>query len=170
MLRRRFICFAFLPARFRIFRAAVGEKGRTVAVLSVSTFTVRPDGYEDFAFESLHASGAYKEEILRRSGDDTERSALFDVASSAPWPKPYTMRYLRNGFLDGWRGREGELAADTDTKRSLAEAIENSDLRVLPVTAGEAVDLIADLEPAADLVSSIARHAERILAVRAGAR
>jgi nitronate monooxygenase len=126
-------------------------------------------GTRFIATNEANITPAYKGEILRRTGDETERSELFDLAASAPWPKPYTMRYLRNRFLDGWRGREDELAADADTKRCFADAIERYDLGILPVAAGEAVDLIGKLESASDLVGSIARQAEQIFALRAGA-
>lgn len=97
-------------------------------------------------------------------GDDTERSRVLDIARRAPWPERYTARTLRNAFLDRWRGREAELEASEEAKADYRMAADRRDLSVVPVWAGEAIDLITDLPPAADLVAHIATEAEEALA------
>jgi nitronate monooxygenase len=106
--------------------------------------------------------------IVAGRGDDTERSRVLDIARGSPWPGHYTARTLRNPFLDRWRGREAELVADDEARAGYRAAADRGDLSVVPVWAGEAVDLITDLPPAGDLVRAIAADAEAALR-RAGA-
>lgn len=102
--------------------------------------------------------------IVAHGGDDTERSRILDIARGSPWPRQYTARTLRNSFLERWRGREDELAADDGAQRAYAEAASAGDLAVVPVWAGEAIDLIDDVPSAADLVPAIVADAEAALA------
>lgn len=107
--------------------------------------------------------------IIEGRGEDTERSTVLDIARGAPWPSKYPARTLRHPFIERWRGREDELAADAGAKRAYREAAERGELPPEPVWASEAIDLITDLRPAADLVGAIAAQAEEALA-RAGTR
>jgi nitronate monooxygenase len=101
--------------------------------------------------------------IIDGRGEDTERSRVLDIARGAPWPERYTARTLRNAFLDRWRGREADLEADEAARADYRRAADRGDLAVVPVWAGEAVDLITELTPAADLVARIAAEAEEAL-------
>ena len=74
---------------------------------------------------------------------------------------------VRNPFFDRWRGREDELAADSAARQAYQEAVARGDLPPDPVWASEAIDLITELSPAADLVGALAAQAEEAL-VRAG--
>jgi nitronate monooxygenase len=112
--------------------------------------------------EALNAPGV-TEAIVAHTGDDTERSRVLDIARGAPWPHHYTARTLRNAFLERWRGREDELANDAAAQRAYAEAASEGDLAVIPVWAGEAIDLIHDAPSATDLVRAIVAEAEAAL-------
>jgi nitronate monooxygenase len=105
--------------------------------------------------------------ILEGGGGDTERNRVLDIARGALWPSRYSARTLRNDFLDHWRGREAELEADEEAKAAYVAAAAEGDMSVLPVWASEAIDLIATLSPAADLVAQLSREAEEAL-TRAG--
>jgi nitronate monooxygenase len=105
--------------------------------------------------------------ILEGRGSDTERSRVLDVVRDSPWPPEYAARTLGNSWLDEWRGREAELAADQRAKQAYRDDVARGALPPQPVWAGEAVDLIDDLPSAADLVGTLAAHAEDALA-RAG--
>ncbi|WP_431899921.1 NAD(P)H-dependent flavin oxidoreductase [Nonomuraea sp. bgisy101] len=105
--------------------------------------------------------------IVAGRGQDTERSSILDIARGSRWPAKYPARTLGHPYLDHWRGREAELAADPDARQAYQDGVVRGDLPPLPVWAGEAVDLITDLPPAADLVATLARQAEDALA-RAG--
>jgi nitronate monooxygenase len=78
----------------------------------------------------------------------------------APWPERYTARTLSNVFLDRWRGRDAELGANEAAKADYRAAADRGDRSVIPVWAGEAIDLITDLTPAVDVVTRIAGEAE----------
>jgi nitronate monooxygenase len=120
------------------------------------------------ALEALVAPSVAKA-IIEGVGEDTERSRVSDIARGSPWPSKYAARTLRNPFFDRWRGREDELAADSDAQQAYREAIARGDLPPEPVWASEAIDLITELSPAAELVGALAAQAEEAL-VRAGSR
>ncbi|MFG2791873.1 NAD(P)H-dependent flavin oxidoreductase [Streptomyces sp. NPDC048419] len=105
--------------------------------------------------------------IVEGRGQDTERNRVLDIARGSRWPERYTARTLGHPFLDRWRDREAELAADPRARQDYREGVERGDLPPLPVWAGEGVDLIHDLPSAADLVGALAEQAEQALA-RAG--
>ncbi len=115
------------------------------------------------SLEALVPAGITKA-IIDGSGEDTERSRVLDIARGAPWPQRYTARTLRNSFLDRWRDREEELAADAAAQQEYRSAASGNDMAVVPVWASEAIDLITSLQPAADLVALIAAEAEHALA------
>jgi nitronate monooxygenase len=118
-------------------------------------------------YATLEAVGprVAKERIVAATGDKTIRSILFDIARRNVWPAPYTGRVLRNEFSERWRGREAELmqhqaeeAARYDKARS------ESDFDTAAVIAGEAVDMISDIPPAAEVVGRIVKEASALLA------
>jgi nitronate monooxygenase len=106
--------------------------------------------------------------IIEGRGEDTERSTVLDIARGSPWPAKYPGRTLAHPFLDQWRGREAELAADDDAKRAYREGVARGELPPVPVWASEAIDLITGLVPAADLVGVLAAEAEEALARASG--
>ena len=118
-------------------------------------------------FASREAGGpqAAKERIVAAGGDNTIRSILFDIARRNVWPAPYTGRVLRNAFSERWRGREPELLQHQEAEAArYDEARAAGDFDTAAVIAGEAVDLIADIPPAAEIVESMAKEAEALLA------
>ena len=117
--------------------------------------------------ESL-AGPEIKKAIVEGHGEDTERSRVLDIARGSRWPAKYPGRSLGHPYLDEWRGRDDELAADAGARQAYREGVARGDLPP-PVWAGEAVDLITDLLSAADLVAALAVQAQDALA-RAGAR
>ncbi|MFF4754647.1 NAD(P)H-dependent flavin oxidoreductase [Streptomyces sp. NPDC002514] len=107
--------------------------------------------------------------IVEGHGEDTERNRVLDIARGSRWPARYTARTLGHPFLDAWRGREDELAADPHARHAYRDAVAGGRIPGLPRWAGEGVDLIDDLPSAADLVGTLAAGAEEALA-RAGRR
>ncbi len=105
--------------------------------------------------------------IVEGRGEDTERNRVLDIARGSRWPSRYTARTLGYRYLDQWRGREAELAADGQAQQDYQDDVARGEVPPLPVWAGEAVDLITDLPPAADLVATLAIQAEDAL-TRAG--
>ena len=102
--------------------------------------------------------------IIEGRGEHTERSTLLDIARGSRWPARYPARTLGHPFLDQWRGREDELAADADARRAYRDGVARGELPPQPVWASEAIDLIDDLPSAADLVGTLAAQAEQALA------
>ena len=113
--------------------------------------------------EALGPPGVAKA-VIEHGGEDTERSRVSDIAMGAPWPPKYPARTLRNQFFDRWYGREDELAADPAARHAYREAVARGDLPARPVWASEAIDLITEITPAADLVGMLAAQAEEALA------
>ena len=107
--------------------------------------------------------------IVEGRGEDTERNTVLDIARGSRWPARYSARTLGHPFLEQWRGREDELAADTDAKRAYQDLVARGELPTLPVWASEAIDLITDRPSASDLVGALVAQAEDALA-RAGTR
>ena len=105
-----------------------------------------------------------KERIVAAEGVQTQRTRVFDAVRRYEWPDGYTGRALRNPFLERWDGREDDLTAALDAEgRTFQEAVREGDFDTAMVWAGEAVDLIASVADAGELVRSIGAEAESSL-------
>jgi nitronate monooxygenase len=121
-------------------------------------------GTRFYATQEAVGSPVAKERIVAATGDKTIRSILFDIARRNVWPAPYTGRVLRNEFSERWRGREAELMqhqAEEATRYDKARA--EGDFDTAAVIAGEAVDMIADIPPAAEVVDRMVKEASALL-------
>ncbi|MFJ1459516.1 NAD(P)H-dependent flavin oxidoreductase [Nocardia sp. N2S4-5] len=101
--------------------------------------------------------------LLEARGQDTESNRTLDIARGSAWPDRYPARTLRNDFLDKWRGRDDELRESPDAFREYRALADRNDLAATPIWAGQGVGLVTAVEPAADLVHSLAAEAERTL-------
>jgi nitronate monooxygenase len=124
-------------------------------------------GTRFLATPEVLAAGAVVKAIIEGAGEDTERTRVLDIARRVAWPARYTGRALRNAFADQWRGREEELEGDEAAQEAFLAALERGDPAAVPVWASEAIDLVTEVVPAAELVGVIAGEAEAALA-RAG--
>lgn len=103
--------------------------------------------------EALDVDGA-KRRLVEASGDDTIRGVVYDIARGPEWPEGYTGRSLRTGLTDRWTGDEAGLRARVDeVRREHERAAAEDDLSVRVVWAGEGVDGIDDVRPAAEVVA-----------------
>jgi nitronate monooxygenase len=102
--------------------------------------------------------------ILAGSGQDTERGTVLDIVRGSGWPSRYSARTIRHPFAQQWRGRDEELANDSAARQAYHQAMDRGELPPVPVRASEAIGLITDIRPAADLVSDLVRDAEAALA------
>jgi nitronate monooxygenase len=117
------------------------------------------------ADESLMDERARARIVAARAAD-TQRTRVFDIIREYSWSEPYTGRALRNRFCSDWHDRERELAAALATEMpKYGRAVEQGDFETAVVFAGEAVDLINDVVPAAELVRRISVEAEAQLRV-----
>ncbi len=122
-------------------------------------------------YASVEALGSdlAKQRIVQAHGHDTARTRVFDIVRNLNWPEANTGRALRNRFLERWDGREEELAAAlVDESVAYADAARDGNFETAVVWAGEAVDLIKDVERAATLVARIS--AEACVQLSTGAR
>ena len=95
----------------------------------------------------------------------SEQDAI-DIAArplETRWPAAYPARTLRSAFTDEWQDRDAELDADPKAQQEFRTKVAELDMDYVPIWAGEALDLIDDLELAAPLVQKIAHDAERAL-------
>ncbi|WP_298235799.1 nitronate monooxygenase [uncultured Azohydromonas sp.] len=117
-------------------------------------------GTRFYASEEALGHPQAKRRIVAAHGEDTCRTTAFDVVRKLAWPEPYNGRALRNGFVERWRGREEELAAQLDVQQPVyASAVQAADHDVAVVWAGEGVDLINGVEPAGEIVRRLAAEA-----------
>ena len=104
------------------------------------------------------------EAIVDGRGDDTERSRVLDIARERA-----VAGALHGPHACATRSSTAGGAARPSSRRATRRgptyrtAADRGDLAVVPVWAGEAVDLITDVPPAADLVARIAGEAEEAL-------
>jgi nitronate monooxygenase len=101
-------------------------------------------------------------------GEDTERTRVLDIARDSGWPATYTARVLRNAFLDRWRDREEELTHDHEAHRAYRQAVDDNDINAISIWCSEAIDLIHEIDSAADLVRRLTSDAEAALSRAAG--
>jgi nitronate monooxygenase len=118
-------------------------------------------------YASQEAAGVQeaKGRIVTASGDRTIRGILFDIARQNVWPAPYNGRVLCNDFSDRWYGREAQLLQHQDEEATrYGKARAERDFNTAAVIAGEVVDLISDIPPAAEIVRRMITEAESLLA------
>jgi nitronate monooxygenase len=121
-------------------------------------------------FEATHEALLDAEEvkaITEAAASDTVRGRVLDIATHAGWPARYPARTLRNRFTDAWDGREAELESDEGALAEFAAAADRGDRDYLPIWAGEAVDLVTDLDSASAVVARIAEQAEATITATA---
>ncbi len=122
-------------------------------------------GTRFLASQEAAVSAEAKQRLLAADGDATIRSTLFDIVRRKEWPAPYTGRALQNEFTRRWRGREAELMHNLAREESAYEAArQRGDLDTAVLHAGEAVDLIGEILPAAEIVARTAEEASRLIA------
>ena len=121
-------------------------------------------GTRFLASDEALTSAAAKAKLVAARGDDTIRTRVFDIVRNLDWPAVYAGRALQNAFSRQWHGRETELEKSLPTEAPrYARAAEGNDLDTSVVFAGECVDLIRNVKPAAAIVASIVHEAETAL-------
>jgi nitronate monooxygenase len=109
-----------------------------------------------------------KARMVAAHAADTVQTRVFDIIRGyGAWPAPFAARALRNAFFARWEGREGDLEAALAMEQPVYErAVATGDVATAMILAGEAVDLIDAVVPAAELVRQIG--AEAVAQLRAG--
>ena len=101
---------------------------------------------------------------LAEDGDATIRQVAADIARGYDGPVEFTGRVLRTAFVERWHGREADQRAGAEAGRAdyLAAVAEGRTAEV-GVFVGEAIGLMRDIVPAADILARIASEAEALL-------
>jgi len=110
--------------------------------------------------ESLASQNA-KYAAVCGSGDDTERSSIFDLARGLNWPSSWKLRAMRNTFTQRWSEDIEGLAQNLSkeqTRFRAAQAADDTDYSAVIV--GEACDLILHCEPAQATLLNMISQAE----------
>jgi nitronate monooxygenase len=114
-----------------------------------------------FASAESLASDNAKQAAVCGSGDDTERSSVFDLVRGLDWPPGWNIRALRNSLTRRWsadiEGLRQNLVAE-QARFKAASAVDDTD--VAAVIVGEAADLIRAMEPAEDILHAMVSQAE----------
>src|ERR1700742_4071892 len=120
-------------------------------------------------YASIECDGAEeaKKRICAATSGNSVRSIIFDISRNNVWPAPFTGRCLINEHARRWMGRETELVHNVEAVAA-EYAIERDagNYDVAAVFAGQAVGLIHDIPPAAEIVERISSEAEQILSGR----
>jgi nitronate monooxygenase len=104
------------------------------------------------ADESLSTAAA-KQRIVQANGDATVRTTVFDVVRGYDGWNGITGRALRNRFTQAWHGKEAALRERIEMERqAYRAAVDRQDYDTGVIFAGEAVDLINEILPAAQIV------------------
>jgi nitronate monooxygenase len=99
-----------------------------------------------------------KAAVLSADLASTVYTTVLDVGRGVPWPSEFGGRALRDAFTETWHGREDELreaGAQTETAA---------------IWAGQAVGLVTEQRPVADVVAELAGAEQLLLAAAARSR
>lgn len=119
-------------------------------------------------FYATHEAAGFadaKDRICHASGDDTMRSIIFDISRENVWPAPFNGRCIVNDHAKRWIGREVELMRNVREEAArYREARAAGDFSIAAVIAGESTDTIRQVMPARQVVETMVREAEDVLA------
>ena len=75
----------------------------------------------------------------------------------------FTGRAIRNAFTDRWHGIEASCSSRNPTSSgAYSAAAQTGDLETALVSAGEELDLVRDVRPAAAIIAEIMREADAV--------
>ncbi len=109
-------------------------------------------------------SAQTQQRAVGASGDDTVRTRVYDLVRQRDWPEQYDARLVINPLIRTWHGNEAELLTRLpDVVNTFTKAVAEQDFEIVTPLVGEAISLIHDVRPAADIVREMAADAARIL-------
>jgi nitronate monooxygenase len=121
-------------------------------------------GTRFWASDEALVSAAAHRRALAAEGDDTIRTKVFDIVRERDWPEGYDLRLVRNALIQRWHDRPDELLARLpEAINAYREGVAAEDFDVDTVLVGEAVGIIHDVAPAADILTAMVRDATRIM-------
>lgn len=120
-------------------------------------------GTRFYAATEAISDGAARRLLESAGADDTVRTSAFDVLRGPAWPEGYDGRALRNTIVERWdddRAGDAERAALAGVYREAAD----DDYTVRALWAGEGLDLIHAVEPAAAVLDRLIADASALMA------
>ena len=124
-------------------------------------------GTRFYASQECDGAEEAKRRICAAGSGSTTRGIIFDLSRDNVWPAPFSGRCLINDHARRWMGRELELLQNVKAVAAeYADAKASGNFDIAAVIAGEAVGLIHDIPPAAEIVDRIVAEAEQIMSGR----
>ena len=121
-------------------------------------------GTRFYASQECDGAEEAKQRICAATSGTTVRSIIFDLSRDNVWPAPFNGRCLINDHARRWAGRELELLQNVKSVAAeYADARAAGNFDIAAVIAGEAVGLIHDIPPAAEIVDRIVAEVDQIL-------
>jgi nitronate monooxygenase len=127
-------------------------------------------GSRFWASEEALVHAAFHKAAIGADGDATIRTTVVDMVRKIDWPKPFTARVMKTGFVNEWHGRESELAESALVEREANRyltAMQSGDPDNTGVWVGEVAGLIHNVRPAGDLLQKVVDDAEHLLKSKA---
>ena len=107
---------------------------------------------------------AHTDKAIAANGDSTVRTKALDALRGIPWPKRYSLRFLKNKLSDEWANREEQaFQAFGSQSDRYAQARTQDDLDTVAVVCGEAIGIIHERPSVESIVTSMAEQAENLL-------
>ena len=117
--------------------------------------------------ESLVHSN-HQRAALASTGDGTIRQKSADIARGYDWPEEFSGRVLRTAFVERWHNREAEHRAAAEAARpDYLAAVAEGQTDESGVFIGEAIGLMRDVPPTAEILARVSSKAEALLRGRA---
>jgi nitronate monooxygenase len=124
-------------------------------------------GTRFYASQECDGADEAKQRICAATSGSSVRSIIFDLSRNNVWPAPFNGRCLINDHARRWMGREVELLQNVNAVAAeYAAAWAAGNFDIAAVIAGEAVGLIHDIPPAAEIIDRIVTEADQILSGR----
>ena len=120
-------------------------------------------GSRFWAAQEANVPSGFHDAAKQATGDQTQRSTTVDIARGRDWPDEYGIRVIPNAFSDEWDQKPDALRADKAAKDKWNAAFAAGDADIANAIVGEAVGLIHDVRPAAEILASVSLEAEALL-------
>jgi nitronate monooxygenase len=157
---------AHSPATLLLAAGGVAD-GRTLAAVRVLGADGALVGSRLWATQESLAQPGAKQLAVATDGDGTARSSVFDILRRKNWPAPYDFRAIRNALHRQWEGQLSASHPSVEQARANYDAgVKAGDFTRAHATVGEAVGLIHDLPPAAQVIERMSASAAQILGGR----
>ncbi len=157
---------AHSPATLLLAAGGVAD-GRTLAAVRVLGADGALVGSRLWATQESLAQPGAKQLAVATDGDGTARSSVFDILRRKNWPAPYDFRAIRNALHRQWEGQLSASHPSVEQARADYDAgVKAGDFTRAHATVGEAVGLIHDLPPAAQVIERMSASAAQILGGR----